>query len=72
VPLDAPDHSLENIAHLAGLQMPETLPDKLGALLVPGAIENDCVQMWVEPEVGRCPLHDGDRGGLRAGPARSA
>ena len=48
VPLDAPEGALEHIAHLAALQMPEPLPAKLGALLVPGAIEDDHVQMRVE------------------------
>jgi hypothetical protein len=62
VPLDAPDGTLEHIAHLAGPQMPEPLPAKLGALLVPGAIEQDHVQMRVEPQRGLVtyaspPLH---------------
>ena len=41
--------------------MSEPLPGELAALLVPGAIENDQVQMRIEPQVGRRPLHHGDR-----------
>jgi len=66
--LDTPEHALENIAHLAGLQRPETRPDKLAARLVPGAVEHHRVEMWVEPQIGRRPLHHGDRAGLPDAP----
>ena len=47
VPLDAPDGALEHGADLARLQVPEPLPAELAALLVPGAIESDQVQVRV-------------------------
>jgi hypothetical protein len=40
-PLDAPDGALEHGADLARLQVPQPLPAKPAALLVPGAIESD-------------------------------
>jgi hypothetical protein len=53
VPLDPPDGALENGADLARLQVREPLPAKLAALLVPGAIESDHVQVRAEPQIGR-------------------
>ena len=47
VPLDAPDGAEEHGADLARLQVPQPLPAKLAALLVPGAIESDQVQVRV-------------------------
>ena len=47
VPLDAPDGTKENGADLARLQVPQPLPAQLAALLVPGAIESDQVQVRV-------------------------
>ena len=58
--LHAPNGALEHLAHLARLQMAERLPGEIGALLVVGAIESDQVEVWVEAEIGRSPLHDGD------------
>ena len=57
---------LSNRADLARLQVPQPLPAKLAALLVPGAIESDHVRVRVEPEIGRGPLRDRDRPGLCA------
>jgi len=48
VPLDAPDGALDHGADLARLQVPEPLPAQLAALLVPGAIERDQVQVRVD------------------------
>jgi hypothetical protein len=45
VPFDAPDQALEHLAHIAGLEVPEPLPGEFAALLVPGAIESDQVQL---------------------------
>ena len=50
VPLDAPDGAKENGADLARLQVPEPLPAQLAALLVPGAIESDHVQVRIQPK----------------------
>jgi hypothetical protein len=58
--LPAPNRALEHLAHLARLQMAERLPGEIGALLVLGAIESDQVEVWVEAEIGRSPLDDGD------------
>ncbi len=66
VPLDPPEGALEHGADLARLQVGESLPAELAALLVPGAVESDQVQVRIEPEIGRRPLHDRDRAGLRA------
>ena len=38
VPEDAPHRALEHLAHVAGLQMTEPLPDELTRLLFPGAV----------------------------------
>jgi hypothetical protein len=67
--LDAPHGALEDLAHLAGPQVAERVPDKLGTLLVVGAIESGQVQVRVQPEVGRSPLHYGDGARLRAADA---
>ena len=64
MPLDPPDRTLQYIAHLAGLQMPKAGKDKLAALLVPSAVQNDCMQMRVEAQIGGCPLYRGDCAGL--------
>ncbi len=48
VPLDAPDGALEHGPDLARLQVGEPLPAQLAALLVPGAIESDQVQVRVD------------------------
>jgi len=45
--------------------MSKARKDKLAPLLVPGAIKRDGVEMRVEAEIGRRPLHSGDRAGLR-------
>jgi hypothetical protein len=66
VPLDAPDGAKEHGADLARLQVGEPLPAQLAALLLPGAIESDHVQVRVQPQIGRGPLHDRDRPGLCA------
>lgn len=39
MPFDATDGAPEHVLHVAGLQMPEPLPDALATLLVPGASE---------------------------------
>ena len=49
--------------------MPEPFPGEGATLLVERAIENDGVQVRVEPQVGGCPLHGCDRSGPGAGPA---
>ena len=49
---DPDDRALQHIAHLAGLQMSKARKAKLAPLLVPGAIEGDRVQMWIEAHVG--------------------
>jgi Penicillin-Binding Protein C-terminus Family len=46
--------------------MAERLPGEIGALLVVGAIESDQVEVWVEAEIGRSPLDDGDGARLRS------
>jgi hypothetical protein len=56
MPLDAPDGALGHDADFARPQLPEPLPVELAALLVPGAIESDQVQVRVEPQIGRDPL----------------
>ena len=61
VPLHAPDGALEHGADLARLQVPEPLPAQLVALLVPGAIESDQVQVGVEPEIRRSPPQTSQR-----------
>lgn len=67
--LDAPHGALQDLAHLAGLQVRGRVPDELGALLVIGAIQSDEVEVWIEPEIGRSSLHHGDGAGLRAADA---
>jgi len=47
VSLDPSDRMLQHIAHLAGLQMPKARKDRLAALLMPGAIKGDRLQMRV-------------------------
>ena len=54
---EAPDGAKEHGADLARLQVPQPLPAQLAALLVPGSIESDHVQVRVEPQIGRGPLH---------------
>jgi hypothetical protein len=66
VPQGALDGALEHGTDLARLHVPEPLPAELAALLIPGAIENDRVQVGIEPHVGRRPLHRSDSAGLRA------
>ncbi len=61
----ASNGALEHLAHLARLQMAERMPGEIGALLVVGAIESDQVEVWVEAEIGRSPLDDGDGARLR-------
>jgi len=39
VSLDAPEHALEHLAHIARPKVPETLPGELTVQLAPGAIE---------------------------------
>jgi hypothetical protein len=48
--------------------MAEPFPGELTVLLAPGAIQGDDVEVWIESQVGRCPLHGGDRTALRAEP----
>ena len=45
VTLDPPDRMFQHIAHLAGLQMSEARKGKLVALLIPSAVQRDCVKM---------------------------
>jgi hypothetical protein len=52
VTLDPPDRLLQDIAHLAGLQMSKARKDQLVPLLGPGAVQSDRVEMWIEPHVG--------------------
>jgi hypothetical protein len=66
VPLDAPDGALENGPDLGRLQVAEPLPEELAALLVPGAVEGDQVQLRVQSEIRRGPLHGRDRASLCA------
>jgi hypothetical protein len=49
VPLDAPDGAKEHGADLARLRVREPSRAQLAALLVPGAIEGNNVQVRVEP-----------------------
>src|SRR4030095_515159 len=56
------------LAHFAGPKMPEPFPGEPTVLLAPGAIQGDDVEVWIESQVGRCPLHGGDRTALRAAP----
>ena len=66
VPLQAPDQALQHLAHFAGPKMAEPFPGELTVLLAPGAIQGDDVEVGIESQVGRCPLHHVDRTGLRA------
>jgi hypothetical protein len=44
-------------------EVPEPLPGEFAALLAPGTIEDDQVQVRIQPQIGRGPLHHGDRAG---------
>ena len=68
VPLHAPDHALEHLPHLAGPEVGEPLPDEFAALLAPGAIEDDHVQVRIQSQIGRGPLNHGDRAAPPAEP----
>ena len=70
VPLDPSGRTLQHIAHLASLQMSKAPKDKLVALLLPGAIQSDRMEMRVETQVRGCSLYRGDSTGLRAHDAR--
>jgi hypothetical protein len=48
VPLHAPDQTLEHLAHLAGPEVPEALPGELVALLVPGPVQDEEVEVRVQ------------------------
>jgi hypothetical protein len=67
VSLHAPDQTLQHLPYFAGPEMAEPLPGELTLLLAPGAIERDQVKVRIESQVGRCPLHGGDRAALGSG-----
>jgi hypothetical protein len=48
MPLDPPEDPLQHLAHLAGLEMPKPLEGQLPIPLVPGAVEHDHVEVWIE------------------------
>jgi predicted RNA-binding Zn ribbon-like protein len=48
--------------------MAEPLPGELPTVLAPGAIEGDHVEVGIQSQVRRCPLHRGDRAALGPGP----
>jgi hypothetical protein len=51
VPLDAPDQALEHLAHLTGPEVREPLPGELAAILVPGPVQDDEVEVRVQPQL---------------------
>jgi len=53
VPLDAADQALEHFPHLAGPHVPEPLPGELAAVLVPGPVQDDEVEVRVQSQIGR-------------------
>jgi hypothetical protein len=66
LPLHAADHAGEHVADLARLQMAQAFPAKLASILVPGAVEDDGMEVRGQPEVGQGPLEDGDGAGRGA------
>jgi Sigma-70 region 2 len=46
---EATHQAFEHLPHLAGPQVPEPLPGAFVALLAPGAIEDDHVQVRIQP-----------------------
>ena len=70
VPFDPPERTFQHIAHLARLQMSKAREDEVAALLVPGAISCNRMEMRVETQIGRRSLYRGDSPGLRTHGAR--
>ena len=68
VPLHTPHPPLQDLAHLACPQMGKGLPGELSAVLVPGPVQDDEVEVRVEAQVGRRPLHHGDGAAFGPGP----
>jgi hypothetical protein len=66
VPADAADRACEHLADFAGPQVAEAAEHEFVALPVPGAVEEDGVDVWVEAQVGRRALQDSDGARLRA------
>jgi hypothetical protein len=52
VAVEPPHGAQQDFADLARLQVTEPLPDQTIVLLVPGAVEEDGVQVGVETQVG--------------------
>jgi len=67
IPLDAPDDVFEHGSHFAGPEMPESSEGELVLLLVPGAVQEYGVDVWIQPQVGGDALQDGHGACLRAG-----
>ena len=67
VALDASDDGLEHGADLAGLEVTELDPrERVAVFIVVSAVEEDDVQMGIEPHVARRSLH-GDDGACLCG-----
>lgn len=66
VPADAAERACEHLADFARPQVTEAGEHEFVTLLVPGAVEEDGVDVWVEAQVGGSALQDGDRARLRA------
>ena len=64
--LDTPDGVFEHGADFAGSETPEANEDELVLLLVPGAVQEDSVEVRTPPQVGRGALQDRHRACLRS------
>ncbi|AGP40480.1 hypothetical protein SCE1572_41850 [Sorangium cellulosum So0157-2] len=59
-----PDGVLQDLTDLARSQVTEFVPHELGAVFVISPVEEDRVQMRIEPHVAGRALHDGHRAAL--------
>ncbi|MDC0683834.1 hypothetical protein POL72_39280 [Sorangium sp. wiwo2] len=59
-----PDGVLYDLTDLARSQVTEFVPHQLGAVFVISPVEEDHVQMRIEPHVAGRALHDGHRAAL--------
>jgi len=64
--LDTPDREVEHVADFTGPEVPQPPKDEIPLLLVPGAVQENTVEVGIEPQVGRRSLQDRDAAGLAA------
>jgi hypothetical protein len=66
MPVDSPDGACEHGSDFPGSEMLESDEDELVLLLVPGAVQNDGVDVRVQPQLGGDARQDGHGACLRA------